>query len=69
MSDIQSLLRRQAQWQHARAGLSWAAKLRQSEKVREGLKAWAYSGSVAASMAVRERRNGYLEQGRRDKPD
>ncbi|MBT3295315.1 MAG: hypothetical protein HN919_22135 [Verrucomicrobia bacterium] len=60
MPDIQSLLRKQARWQHARAGLSWGAKLRQSEKVREGLKAWVCSSSVAAPMAVRERMDGYL---------
>jgi hypothetical protein len=63
MFDIQSLLRKQAQWQHSRADLSWAAKLQQSEKVREGLKAWVCSSSSTAPMAVRERRDGYLRSG------
>jgi hypothetical protein len=61
MSDIQSLLRKQAQWQQARVDLSWGDKLRQSEKVREGLKSWMCSGSTGAPMAVKERRNGYPE--------
>jgi len=66
MSDIQALLRKQAQWQQARAGLSWGDKLRQSEKVREGLKPWVCSSNVTAPMAVRERRDGYLEPDSRE---
>lgn len=63
MSDIQSLLRKQARWQQARVDLSWGDKLRQSEKVREGLTSWVCSSSTSAPMAVRERRDGRRDRG------
>ncbi|NQU38852.1 MAG: hypothetical protein HQ523_02760 [Lentisphaerae bacterium] len=39
MPDVKSILRRQTQWQNERRELSWAAKIRQAEQVREGIQA------------------------------
>ena len=46
MSDVPSMLKRQAEWQQSRAKLSWAAKLRMAEQVR---------GTVLALKRGRER--------------
>jgi len=37
MFDSLSLITRQAQWQRQRAGLSWAEKVHQAERLRDSL--------------------------------
>ncbi len=44
MDEIQELFEKQAQWQRARAKLSWGDKLRASLAMRESLKGFSKSG-------------------------
>ena len=37
MFDTKAMLKRQADWQHKQARLSWAQKLRMAEQVRDGI--------------------------------
>ena len=37
MTDVRRLLERQAEWQKARGGLSWAEKVRMAEAMREAI--------------------------------
>ena len=39
-SEIDTLLRRQTQWQRERARLPWAEKIRQAERLRASLLEW-----------------------------
>lgn len=38
MFDVKAMLQRQAEWQSSRASRTWAEKIREVERVREGLK-------------------------------
>ncbi|MGQ0652080.1 MAG: hypothetical protein ACT4P4_07430 [Betaproteobacteria bacterium] len=40
MDKLKALLERQARWQRARRGLSWAEKIRMAEAVRESAARW-----------------------------
>ena len=37
MTDIQTLLKRQASWQRSRRSLSWPEKIRMAERVRDSI--------------------------------
>lgn len=37
MSEVESLLQRQAQWQLTRAARSWSEKIREAEQLRTGI--------------------------------
>jgi hypothetical protein len=38
MTDLEELLRRQAQWQKSRQSLTWPEKIRMAERVRESVR-------------------------------
>ena len=58
MSDIQQLLRRQAEWQKSRKSLSWPEKIRMAEAIRESVLQFRCIGrrTTPSGSAVGERR-------------
>jgi hypothetical protein len=38
MTDVEELLKRQAQWQKSRHSLTWPEKIRMAERVRESIR-------------------------------
>jgi hypothetical protein len=60
MTDIRRLLERQAEWQKARAGLSWPEKIRMAEAMRETLRQFrgtsTSGGSRGAAISATRRR-------------
>ena len=38
MTDVEQLLRRQAQWQRSRQALTWPEKIRLAERIRESVR-------------------------------
>lgn len=54
MTDLNDLFRRQAEWQKARAGLSWSEKLKLAEVLRDAAIAMRASGRQTEESDTRK---------------
>ncbi len=51
MFDVKAMLQRQAEWQRTRASRTWAEKIRDAERMRDGVKALRKCFSPAGRTA------------------
>ena len=57
VTDLNDLFRRQAEWQKARAGLSWSEKLKLAEVLRDAALAMRASGRQTEKPDARKSRS------------
>ena len=48
MTDVEDMLKRQAEWQKGRQSLTWPEKIRMAERVRESIKQLRATPQLAA---------------------